>query len=197
MDIKTFFALNEGTLHEMAGMPQDNAFNGYMYQQAMKKYGTSFAKNPGSLWPRGTPTAQKHEDVRQWAHEATAKGASYSGKLEPAALVANLEWPLKVGSGLTSKNAAANMRSLLVSVGFMTEADLAALGKAEAQKAAGGQTPKMSQVMQTAPVAAAKAPTVKKGAAPTTAPVAAPAKDTLDIPIRTKQKPVEDDPDFQ
>lgn len=156
MDIKTFFALNEASLNEMAGMPQDNPYNGFMYLKIMEKYGTKYQPGSVSPWPAKTPGQQKLDDVAQWHSEADAQGIYPSKEVSARSVVAGLEWPFSVGSGLKSKNAARNMRDLAVKVGFATKEqmdDLYRREEAKAGKAAApaAQAPKMSTVLKTSP----------------------------------------------
>jgi hypothetical protein len=163
--LKTFFALNEGTINEMAGMPADNPYNGFMYKKIMEKYGNKYNPSIASAWPAKTPFAQKLEDVTSWHNEAAAEGIYPSKEVSDKSVVAGLDWPFAVGSGLKSKNAALNMRRLAVEVGFATREQMQELFQKEQAKKAGkeapagaapaaapaaGGPPKMSTVMKTA-----------------------------------------------
>lgn len=152
MDLKTFFAVNEMAMHEMAGMPRDNPYNGFMYQQAMAKYGTKYEPGVRSPWPRGTKPDEKAQDAVEWHRKAAAEGIYPSKPPTPKTIISALEWPLAIGSGLKSPNAAQNMRALMVDVGFATQEQMDQLAKAEEMKGQGLEVPKMSQTVKTKPV---------------------------------------------
>lgn len=174
MDLKTFFALDEGTMNEMAGTAKDNPYNGFMYKKVMQKYGTHFTPGTALVWPRGTPYAQKEEDVQTWHQEAAAKGIyPSSANANTRTVISGLEWPFRVGAGSkgSSVNAARNMRALAAAVGFATQDQMADLEAEEQAKMGGapsdatalGKPPKMSQVVRTAaPAAKAPAPVAAK-----------------------------------
>lgn len=135
MDLKTFFGLHEGLIHEMAGMPQDNPFNEFLYKMLMKEYGYTWSGR-GGAWPLSTPARQKVDDVQRWYKMAKAQGISPSNPNQsPESVVGQLNWPFLVGAGLKSKNAAANMRDLVVKIGFASQEDIDALEAEESKKA--------------------------------------------------------------
>ena len=151
MDLKSFF-LNEMAIDEMAGMPKDNAYNGGMYKRLMDKYGSTYEPGYGGAWPKGVSFNQRAEDVSEWHAGLAEEGIYPSRPPTPRTLVAALDWPFKVGSGLRSKNAAQNMRALAVEVGFATQEQMDELAQAEERKDV-GLAPKMSQVVKTDPKA--------------------------------------------
>lgn len=222
MNLKTFFGLNEGLLHEMAGMPQDNPFNSFMYKKIMDTYGHRWA-GEGGAWPKGTPYDQKLDDVTKWYKEAWTQGIKPSRGIDNTTLrsvVSALDWPFRVGSGQKSKNAAINMRQLVVQIGFADAAAIKGLWEAEGEKGAepaapqAASAPKASKAFQVKSKAAqtlggkeATPPTIRKGGAeeppapPAEEPAAEPEKKSSDSWDPGKRsggyKPPEDDPDFQ
>lgn len=135
MDLKSFF-LSESLISEMAGMPKDNLYNGFMYKSIMQKYNYTWGGPGTGAWPKGVPDQQKLKDVAEWHGKAKAAGVSPgSPGLTLRRVVDGLEWPLKKGSGGTRGGKvsapAKNTRSLAVQLGFATEDQMAQLWEAE------------------------------------------------------------------
>ncbi|OGR26115.1 MAG: hypothetical protein A2139_08030 [Desulfobacca sp. RBG_16_60_12] len=153
MNLKNFFSLNEMAMFEMAGMPKDSPYNGFLYKQLMAKYGNTYQPGRSSAWPKGVSALQQAEDVVEWHNQAAEQDIFPSGEVTPRKVVSALNWPFALGSGFRSPNAAKNMRALAVEVGFATQEDMDDLVKREQEKEAAGkktsEMPKMSSTVRT------------------------------------------------